>query len=336
MTLEPDRGLLLRMAATVFLFITFLLVSTVASIGLAVGLVSVLAFVTGASTVEVVVIVLLTASFGGVSIHLLRRYDSGVEWTEYDEPESIEVETPLPVSDRLTRLANQASCQVPKIRMIDSPVPNAYTVGYRPGTATIVLTTALLDQLSENELDAVIAHELAHIAHRDVPIMTVIGAPIAAGERLHAWADETLGTATERDNNALLGVLLVNCFALSWIFVTTGRLLVRALSRYREFAADRGAVAILGSPADLASALTRLSGTAQPDDDLRKAGGLARAFAIVPAKREAVMLGPDGERARSSLFIWFDRWLATHPSTADRIDQLGELQRAQSRRNAKE
>ena len=201
------------------------------------------------------------------------------------------------VVERLCLLADLAK---PAIVLEREKMPNSWIEGTMRGGFRLHLTQGLLDLLEPSELEAVIAHELAHVANRDAAVMTVVGGPgealLSGGVRVagQGWYPLVLGGAIA----TLIG----------WI----GTIGTRALSRYREFAADAGAVALTGNPAALASALMKVSEglVAIPQRDLR-AASVGDAFHLLPAARENSFGLP-----------------ATHPPLAARIERLERLERA--------
>jgi heat shock protein HtpX len=202
------------------------------------------------------------------------------------------------------RLCVQADLPKPRVAVAHTSVPNAFALGRSPRSATVCATTGLLELLPPAELEGVIAHELAHVQHRDVAVMTVASffASIAAFVLQFGF----LFGGDQRNNPAwpvVLGVSL-GVYAISFF-------LMRALSRHREFAADRGAALLTGRPSALAAALVRISGQMArvPQRDLRAAGELS-AFFIIPAV-------PRGSAA--SLF-------STHPPVEKRIQALARLE----------
>jgi heat shock protein HtpX len=204
------------------------------------------------------------------------------------------------------RLCMVADLAKPAIVLDRSQVPNSWIEGTTRGGFRLHLTQGLLDLLEPRELEAVIAHELAHVANRDAAVMTVVGGPgealLAGGVRVagQGWYPLVFGGAVA----ALIG----------WI----GTLGTRALSRYREFAADAGAVALTGNPAALATALMKVSEglVAIPKRDLR-AASVADAFHLLPARTDDAFMLP-----------------ATHPPLAARIERLERLEAALQRARA--
>jgi heat shock protein HtpX len=209
------------------------------------------------------------------------------------------------------RLAQLADLPKPRVALIDTPMPNAFATGRNPQHAVIAVTTGLLNRLSPAEIEAVLAHEMTHIRNRDMTVMTMASSILAVA----AYITQTLtwfgmwGGFDERDRRdngyGILIVLAVS--ALTW-FISF--LLVNALSRYREYAADRGGAILTGQPENLASALVRISSDMArvPTQDLRQAQPLSALF-IAPPRREFVV----------ELF-------SDHPSLEHRLKRLQALQ----------
>ncbi|GAD51674.1 heat shock protein HtpX [Halarchaeum acidiphilum MH1-52-1] len=245
----------------------------------------------------------------------------------------------------LTRVCQSADTAPPDLRVAETAAPLAYTVGVRSTDATVVVSTGLLDALDDDEVAAVLAHEVSHVKHRDVAVTTVASFPAAVAATVQSFADRQWADLADRGGGhpyaAFLGLLTVLCYAVAGVFRVVGAVLVRGLSRTREFAADRGAVAITGDPAALAAALRTLDGAAPPDEDFRESLGLLARFSVTPLAGPAdgpVTLGPDGEReatyanAFAGLRERFAGVLATHPPTADRVAVLASLEREMERR----
>ncbi|MDI3502580.1 MAG: heat shock protein HtpX [Archaeoglobi archaeon] len=210
----------------------------------------------------------------------------------------------------VSKLSREAGIPKPRVALIPSPVPNALATGRNLSNSVVAVTEGLLSTLNREELEAVLAHEISHIRNRDVLVLT-----IASFISMLAWFVMRSaffygmfgGSQRERNGAAILVLWVVS--AVVW-FISF--LLIRALSRIREFAADRGSAVITGNPEALISALLKISGRMSrvPEDEIRKVEG-ANAFFIVPAiSRESIL----------SLF-------ATHPPIEKRIERLRELQR---------
>lgn len=236
------------------------------------------------------------------------------------------------------RLAQQAGLPVPTIAIAETTAPQAFTTGYTQSGATLVVSSELIESLPEDELSAVVAHELAHVKNRDVPVMMALSLPTVVAETLMEWGDRASSDTNGTNDGPFGGIVGFCVFAVAGLFRTVGRTLLALLSRYRELAADRGAVAITGAPAALADALSSLDEAAaeRPSEDAR-IGERAAAFSIVPSEStvdDPVMLGPEGDRVpylyRKTRPIrkLARRVLRTHPGTEDRIARLETLQRS--------
>ncbi len=206
-----------------------------------------------------------------------------------------------PLDTSVERLAQLADLPPPQLFLVDSETPNAFTVGLKRTTSRIAVTSGLLETLEPNELEAVLAHELSHVANRDAVVMTFASVPRAIGETM--IAEE--------------GVVFYLWWVVWWIGIpiwALGSLLTLALSRYREFAADRGSALLTGRPETLMSALEKLDahGADIPSADVRDLGRV-----------EALWIVATGG-ARLQL-------LSDHPPLAERLARLAEMAREQGR-----
>ena len=207
--------------------------------------------------------------------------------------------------DRLCALADMPK---PRVGVSDMAVPNAFATGRSPERAVVCVTTGIQQTLDAEELEAVLAHELSHVAHRDVLVMTVASsAGIAAGLLMRGAQWGAMGRS--RNNNALPAVLVA--IVISLVVYAVSFLLLRLLSRYRELCADRAGAYLTMKPAALATALQKISGEAAaiPKGDLR-ANNPASALCIIPA----ISGGSLGSL------------LATHPPLEKRLEQLARIQ----------
>jgi len=208
----------------------------------------------------------------------------------------------------IERLCVQADLPKPKIAVADTRMPNAFAIGRSPKSATVCATTGIMELLSPAELEGVMAHELTHVANRDVLVMTLAGffATIAAYIVQFGFFFGGGGMGDDDDNPSFLVLFLVSLAVYVISFF-----LMQALSRYREFAADRGAALITGRPSALASALMRISSGMEriPQKDLRASSELS-AFYIFP---------PGVKGSITGLF-------ATHPPMEKRIEALQRLE----------
>jgi heat shock protein HtpX len=185
------------------------------------------------------------------------------------------------------RLCALADLPKPRVAVIPSPVPNAFATGRSPKNAAVAVTEGLWQRLEPHEIEAVLAHELSHVANRDVLIMTLASffAMLAAVlTRFGLYAGMFGGGYDRRDSNGQNGVpVWLIVFAVSIVTYAISFVLIRTISRYREYAADRGSALMTGAPENLMSALQKIaSGITQiPQRDLREVAGM-NAFFIVP------------------------------------------------------
>jgi heat shock protein HtpX len=261
--------------------------------------------------------VLIAAGTGAVTIAIIAALLFGVQLFTSDKialfsmgaKEVSPAEQPR-LHSIIDRLCVQANLPKPRVAVAETPMPNAFAVGRSPKSATVCATTGILDLLNDSELEGVLGHELTHVQNRDVMVMTIASffASIAAFiTQMGFWFG---GAMDDRDNNsgiAFIVVILVSAvvYVISW-------LLLQALSRYREFAADRGSAILTGRPSALISALMKISGTMGriPQQDLRAASGELAAFYIVP---------PRAKQSVANLF-------STHPPLEARIAALQRLE----------
>ncbi|WP_369201696.1 zinc metalloprotease HtpX [Streptomyces sp. PU-14G] len=206
--------------------------------------------------------------------------------------------------DRLCALADMPK---PRVAIADSDVPNAFATGRNQQNAMVCATTGLMRRLDPDELEGVLSHELSHVAHRDVAVMTIasfLGVLAGIMTRVALWSN--LGRSASQNNNPA-GLLLLVVPLVSALVYIISFLLTRLLSRYRELSADRAGALLTGRPSTLASALTKISGDMAriPTRDLRRAEPY-NAFFFVPAF--------SGE-SLATLF-------SSHPSLDKRLEQL--------------
>jgi heat shock protein HtpX len=207
----------------------------------------------------------------------------------------------------IERLCVQADLPKPKIAVMNSSMPNAFAMGRSKKAATVCATTGIMEVLSPSELEGVMAHELSHVANRDVAIMTMASFFASLASMIVQFGFFFGGGSSDDDEGP--GFLAVFAVALAVYIISF--FLIQALSRYREYAADRGAALLTGRPSALASALMKIAGTMQriPQQDLR-AHPEMNAFYIFPAG------------AKNSLFNVF----ATHPPMEKRIAALQRIE----------
>ena len=209
----------------------------------------------------------------------------------------------------IERLCVQADLPKPAIAVIDTPMPNAFAMGRSQKAATVCATTGIMDLLTPAELEGVMAHELSHVANRDVMVMTLASFGAAVASMMLQFGFLFGGGSHGGDDDDGPGFLVV--LLVSMLVYVVSFFLMQALSRYREFAADRGAAVLTGRPSALASALLKISGQMQrvPQKDLRAAQEM-NAFFIIPAS------------AKNSLANLF----STHPPVEQRIARLQRLE----------
>jgi heat shock protein HtpX len=288
-----DRGLIARMGFTMFLigllYVVFL--GVLIGIGINAGLIVGIAVAFG-----------LCQYFFADKIALFAMH--GREVTREEAP------TLHGVVDRLCALANMKK---PRVAIADTDIPNAFATGRNQRVAVVCATTGLLRRLDEPELEAVLAHELSHVAHRDVAVMTLAGfVGMAAGllTRGFMYAGFFGGFGDDNNEGGAIGVLIV--LGVSIAVYVLSFILTRALSRYRELSADRSGAILIGRPSVLASALVKVSGEMGriPTRDLRSAQAF-NAFFFAPALTNGASL--------ATLF-------STHPSLERRLEQLARLE----------
>ncbi len=217
------------------------------------------------------------------------------------------------VIDRLCALSDMPK---PAVAIADSDMPNAFATGRSPKRAVVCATTGILRRLSPEELEGVLAHELSHVAHRDVAVMTiasVLGVLAGMITRLVLYSGMYggFGGGRRRDRDDNSGAILLAVLVVSVVVYAVSFVLIRALSRYRELSADRAGALLTGRPSALAAALTKVTGDMAriPTRDLRSAEAF-NAFFFTPALASGFSL--------SSLF-------STHPSLEQRLAQLDRV-----------
>jgi len=215
------------------------------------------------------------------------------------------------------RLCLTAGLPMPRIAICPTDMPNAFATGRSPKHAAVAVTQGLLDRLEPHELEGVLAHELSHVAHRDVAVMTLASFFAMVAGFITRWGfyfggmfGGGFGGGRDDRNNSGASFMLI--LLVSVVVYAISFFLIRALSRYREFAADRGAAILTKSPSSLASALVKISGTMSriPQKDMRMAEGLNQFF-IIPA----------GLKSGISTLV------SDHPPLEARLEQLRQLER---------
>jgi heat shock protein HtpX len=224
------------------------------------------------------------------------------------------------IVDRLCALADMDK---PRVAVAPTRMPNAFATGRNSKNSVLCVTQGMLQLgLTKDELEGVLAHELSHVAHKDVQVMTVAGLlGIVAGLLVRfAFYSELFGGGRRGGNNGNAALLIPLIMLVSIVVYAVSFVLIRMLSRYRELAADRSGALLTGHPSALASALQKVSGSMSriPNEDLRKAAPMS-AFYFAPAmKLTRGGNGPGGDRL-ANLF-------STHPSLEKRIEQLAKIQ----------
>ena len=290
-----DPGLSARMGLTVFLLglLYVVFIGVLLSVGVSYGVVIVIA---GG--------LLFVQYFFSDKIALFSMHARVVSEAEAPELHAL--------VDRLCALADMPK---PRVGIAESDVPNAFATGRSPRSAVVCVTTGIMRRLDSRELEAVLSHELSHVAHRDVAVMTVASflgvlAGLITRMTLYAGMFGGMGGGNDRDDSGAMAVLAI--MLVSIVVYAISFLLTRALSRYRELSADRSGAILIGAPAALASALTKVTGAMGqiPTRDLRAAEAF-NAFFFAPAFAKGLSI--------SSLF-------STHPSLEKRLEQLSRLE----------
>jgi heat shock protein HtpX len=280
-----DTGLQIRMTLTMFLLGAVYVVLVVALLASGVS----------GITVAVLAGVLFIAQFFA-SDKLALRAMGGREVTPAQAPE---------LHAMVERLCVQADLPKPKVAVAETPMPNAFALGRSPKSAKVRATTGIMQLLSPAELEGVMAHELTHVQNRDVMVMTIASffATIAAYIVQFGFF---FGGGGDDENPGFFALILISMAVYGISFF-----LMQALSRYREFAADRGAAVVTGRPSALASALMKISGTMDriPQQDLRAAAELSAFYIFPPGTKTSLM----------SLF-------STHPPMEARIAALQRIE----------
>ncbi|HEX2177053.1 MAG TPA: zinc metalloprotease HtpX [Nocardioidaceae bacterium] len=206
------------------------------------------------------------------------------------------------------RLVAMADMPKPRVYITDMDMPNAFATGRSPKHSAVCVTTGIMRRLTAEELEGVLAHELSHVAHRDVAVMTVASFLGVVAGLITRWGLFFGGGGRGNNNGGALPFLVI--WLASMVVAAIGYLLTRVLSRYRELCADRSGAFLTGKPSALASALTKISGDIAriPTRDLRQAETM-NAFFIAPAIKG---------KSLNSL-------LASHPPLEQRLDQLAKV-----------
>jgi heat shock protein HtpX len=304
----PDRGLSVRMTATMFLlglvFVVF--------VGLIIGIMS----AAGQSLGAIIVVALI---FGGGSAFASLFFSDKIALAAAGAREVSPREAPElhGIVDRLCALADMDK---PRVAIAPARMPNAFATGRNSKNSVLCVTEGLLynSGLTQEELEGVLAHELSHVAHKDVQVMTYASLlAIVAGLLVRfAFYSEIFGGGRRGGNNSQAALLIPLIMLASAVIYAVSFLLIRLLSRYRELAADRSGALLTQNPSALISALTKVSQGMNriPTQDLRAAEPL-NAFYFAPAMK---LTGGGG--GLSAVF-------STHPTLEKRIEQLTKIQR---------
>jgi heat shock protein HtpX len=281
-------------------------------------------FITGLALVALYAIIVSVMISLGVSLVLVIVIAGGLLFSQYFFSDKIAMfsmhaheVTPQQepklheIVDRMCLLANM---QKPRVGVAEMDIPNAFATGRSPSHAVICATRGLMQRLNDEELEAVLAHELSHVAHRDVAVMTIAsGVGLLAGliSRIALFGTMFGGGGRGRGGQNVV-LLEMATLLVSIVVYVIAYLLTMALSRYRELAADRSGAILIGKPSVLASALVHVTGDMGkiPRNDLRKTEGM-NAFFFAPALAGGTA---------ATLF-------STHPSLEVRLNQLAKLEK---------
>ncbi len=266
----------------------------------------------------VLIAVLIAAGVGAVAVAVIAAVLFLVQYFSADKlalssmgAHEVSAEEAPELHATIERLCIQANLPMPRVAIADMPMPNAFAVGRSPSKATVCVTTGLLRLLNPAELEGVLGHELTHVANHDVMYMTLASffASIAAFiVQFGFFFGGGFGGDDRDDSGSSFAVVIL----VSGLVYVVSYVLLQALSRYREFAADRGSAIITGRPSALSSALLKISGEMDqiPQQDLRAASGELAAFYIFP---------PKVKRGVATLF-------STHPPLEARLEALSRLE----------
>jgi heat shock protein HtpX len=300
----PDRGLTVRMTATMFLLgLVF-----VAFVALIIGIMA----ATHSSLGAIIVVALI---FGGGTAFISLFYSDKIALAAAGAREVSPREAPQlhAIVDRLCALADMDK---PRVAIAPTAMPNAFATGRNSKNSVLCVTQGIMNRLTPEELEGVLAHELSHVAHKDVQVMTYASLlAIVAGLLVRfAFYSEIFGGGRRGGGNSQAALLIPLIMLASALVYAVSFLLIRLLSRYRELAADRSGALLTGNPGALMEALKKVSGgmASIPTKDLRSAEPL-NAFYFAPAIR------PNGQ-GLANIF-------STHPSLQKRLEELAKVQR---------
>ena len=284
----PDRGLNARMGLVMFLLGALYLAFMAAMI----------TFTTMSAGVVIVIAVALAAGQWFFSDRIALAAMRAREVTPDQAPE---------LHGMIDRLCALADMPKPRVAIADTDLPNAFATGRSPQHSVVCVTTGILRRLDGEELEGVLSHELSHVAHRDVAVMTVASVLGVIAGLITRWG-LYFGGGRSRDNNSGVAFLLV--WVAGLVVWALSFLLTRALSRYRELCADRSGAYLTGNPSALSSALVKITGDIGriPTRDLRSAGAMNTFFFAPAIKGDSI-----------------NALVATHPPLQQRLDQLAKV-----------
>jgi len=285
---KSDRGLEARMMLTMFLLAVLYLGFLAVLLGMGVSRLGIILFMGGFMFLQYYFSDKMILSSMGAKLV-----------SESEQPK---------LHDIVRRLCQNADLPMPRIAVVRTSMPNAFATGRNQKNAVVAVTTGIMDRLNDSELEAVLAHELTHVKNRDMMVMTIATFLSSIAQMLVQWLPYfgMGGSSRDRDSGSSAIVL----FLVSLVVWIVSFILIRTLSRYREFAADRGAAIITGHPSHLVSALQKISGFRVPTEDLRKVEGPVSALFITPAI------------SGKSLMNLF----STHPTLEARIEALQKIE----------
>jgi heat shock protein HtpX len=284
----PDTGLTVRMTTVLFLLG-----------GMFVAIVVGLMFAVNSPGLSLLI------GVAGIGIAFFQWYRSDTVAMRAMGAREVTPEQAPELHGMIDRLCAMADMPKPRVAIADTALPNAFATGRSPERSVVCVTTGILHTLTAEELEGVLAHELSHVAHRDVLVMTVAStAGIVAGMTMRGASWGALG------RNKASGAYVAAVLVISLVIYAISFVLLRLLSRYRELCADRSGAYLTQKPAALASALTKVSGrmNAVPERDLRAAQPMNALF-LAPAIRGLSM----------------GALTATHPPLEQRLDQLAKI-----------
>ncbi|MEP6527574.1 MAG: zinc metalloprotease HtpX [Nocardioidaceae bacterium] len=284
----PDRGLNARMGLVMFLLGALYLAFMAALI----------TFTTMSAGVVIVIAVALAAGQWFFSDRIALAAMRAREVTPDQAPE---------LHGMIDRLCALADMPKPRVAIADTDLPNAFATGRSPQHSVVCVTTGILRRLDGEELEGVLSHELSHVAHRDVAVMTVASVLGVIAGLITRWG-LYFGGGRNRDNNSGVAFLLI--WVAGLVVWALSFLLTRALSRYRELCADRSGAYLTGNPSALSSALVKITGDIGriPTRDLRSAGAMNTFFFAPAIKGDSI-----------------NALVATHPPLQQRLDQLAKV-----------